>query len=160
MILLTSLKLNKLHAGRNFPELLFQTLYEIMNSYLCWAASMVPPACVSLDGRMPAAWGWGASGPTGPGASGEHALPCSEASIVTMASWPSSTFILYGQTPETAEKDVFLWIYATSEKGGSSIQDVHSQGNQSVQDIGGMCIHHAKHHSALFYSMFLFGVWG
>ena len=106
MILLTSLKLNKLDAGRNFPELLFQTLYEIMNSYLCWAASRVPPACVSLDGRMPAAWGWGASGPTGPGASGEHALPCSEASIVTMASWPSSTFILYSQTPET---DTSLW---------------------------------------------------
>ena len=44
-------------------------------------------------------------------------------------------------TPETAEKDVFLHIYATSKKVGSSIQDVHSQENQSLQDIGGVCIH-------------------
>ena len=79
-----------------------------------------------------------------------------------MASWPSSNFILYGQTPETAEKDVFLWIYSTSKKAGGSFQDVHSQENQSLQDIGGVCIHHAKHHNALLYFIFLFGlgVWG
>lgn len=40
-----------------------------------------------------------------------------------MASQPSSNLILHGQIAATAEKDVFLWIYATGKEGSSRIQD-------------------------------------